>query len=97
MLAVDGNGDQFYGRPLDGDRGVCRFYGWCQRWKVLAILKTHGMNRPAGCSVREIAEAMGGGCAVAEVQKAVGQLEDAGHVYSTLDRDHYAATSLVTT
>ena len=51
------------------------------------------MHHPSeqGASVREVAERTG--LSLAAVRKAVAELSEEGHLYSTIDEDHYKSTS----
>ena len=51
------------------------------------------MHHPSeqGASVREVAERTG--LSLAAVRKAVAELSEDGHLYSTIDEDHYKSTT----
>ena len=60
---------------------------------ILSFFKSKGENSDAGCTVNEAADALAGqNISVQRVREAVEYLANEGHLYSTIDNDHFKAT-----
>jgi len=61
---------------------------------VLKFFQSKGEASDAGCTVQEAAQALASnGVQEAQVRSIVQELSDEGHLYSTIDDDHFKATS----
>ena len=60
---------------------------------VLSFFKTKGEHTDTGCHVQEVAAAVAAqGISEARVREIVEFLSNEGHLYSTIDDDHFKAT-----
>lgn len=61
---------------------------------VLSFFKTKGEQSDTGCSIQDVFAAVAGqGISESKVREAVDFFSNEGHLYSTIDDDHYKATS----
>ena len=60
--------------------------------QVLEYFKQFGENSEAGCAITQCHEAMAAsGVSLEQIRNEVNQLVSDGHLYSTIDDDHYKA------
>ena len=60
--------------------------------QVLEYFKQFGENSEAGCAIAQCHEAMAAsGVSLEQIRNEVNQLVGDGHLYSTIDDDHYKA------
>ena len=61
---------------------------------VLKFFQSKGEASDAGCTINEAAAALGvNGVSEAQVRSHVDELVQEGHLYSTIDDDHFKATA----
>jgi len=61
---------------------------------VMAYFQSYGHNNDIGCTIADCVQAMAPqGVTDAQVRTAVDNLVNEGHLYSTIDDEHYKATA----
>jgi len=61
---------------------------------VLSFFQTKGESSESGCTVAEAADALAAnGASIDQVRQLVENLVGDGHLYSTIDDDHFKATT----